>query len=197
MPIRSLIVLAFLLAPVGVRAAAQDDALAAVRKSLDAALQVARTGGTQDEKVAALHTVARGILDTDTMGRRALGDVLAAQPPAQQQEYLELFGQLMVRAYLQKLLLFRDPRFGYGPPWREGNAVMVGTEIITPKDTYHVDYEMKARDGRWMATDVVVEGISLTNNYHEQFATLLRDRSFPELLDLMRRKTRRVEKEPT
>jgi phospholipid transport system substrate-binding protein len=197
MPIRSLLVLALLLAPVGVRAAAQDDALAAVRRSLDAALQVARVGGTQDEKVAALHTVARGILDTDTMGRRALGDVLAAQPPAQQQQYLELFGQLMVRAYLQKLLLFRDPRFGYGPPRREGDAVMVGTEIVTPKDTYHVDYQMRARDGRWMATDVVVEGISLTDNYHEQFTTLLRDRSFPELLDLMRRKTGRVEKEPT
>jgi phospholipid transport system substrate-binding protein len=53
-----------------------------------------------------------------------------------------------------------------------------------------VDYEMRERDGRWLATDVIVEGISLSDNYKSQFHDLLRDRSFAELLDLMRTKTR-------
>jgi phospholipid transport system substrate-binding protein len=141
--------------------------------------------------------VARDILDTRAMGRRAIGDVLAAQPPEKQEEYLDLFDHVMVRAYLQKLLLFRNPRFGYGKPRREGDAMIVGTKIITSKDEYNVHYEMRERDGRWVATDVIVEGISLTENYKAQFASLLRDRSFEELLDLMRRKTRRVQEEPT
>ena len=49
---------------------------------------------------------------------------------------------------------------------------------------------MRERDGRWLATDVIVEGISLSDNYKSQFHDLLRDRSFAELLDLMRTKTR-------
>ena len=125
-----------------------------------------------------------------------MGDLLAAQPPQQQEEYLELFDHLMVRAYLQKLLLFRNPRFGYGKPRSEGDVVIVGTKIITAKDEYHVDYEMREREGRWAATDVIVEDISLTENYNAQFASLLRDRSFAELLDLMRRKTRPGGEEP-
>ena len=121
---------------------------------------------------------------------------LAAQTPEKQEEYFELFDHVIVRAYLSKLLLFRKPRFGYRKPRREGDVVIVGSKVITTKDEYYVDYEMRERDGRWVATDVIVEGISLSDNYYEQFSSLLRGRSFEELLDLMRRKTQRVRKEP-
>jgi phospholipid transport system substrate-binding protein len=176
-------------------AASPADAVAAVKKSLDAALAIARSGGTRNEQIAALQAAARDFLDTRAMGRRAVGDVLAAQPPAQQEEYFELFDQLMVRAYLQKLLLFREPHFGYGEPRQNGDVLIVPTTIATSKDEYHVDYEMRERNDRWVATDVIVEGISLTDNYRAQFASLLRDRSFAELVELMRNKTRPAREE--
>ena len=153
-------------------------------------LAIAQASGTRDENLAALRTVARGFLDTQAMGRRAIGDVLAAQPKDQQAEYLALFDELIVRAYLQKLLLFRAPRFSYGDARPARDAVLVTTRIATSKDEFRVDYEMRERDGRWLATDVIVEGISLSDNYKSQFHDLLRDRSFAELLDLMRTKTR-------
>ena len=95
-----------------------------------------------------------------------------------------------VRAYLQKLLLFRSPRFAYGDPRRAGDVVIVPTRIATVKDEYAVNYAMREREGRWVATDVIVEGISLTDNYRSQFASVLRDHSFSELLDIMRAKVR-------
>jgi len=193
---RFVLVLVLILTPALGRAAAPEDAVAAVKKTLDAALEIAGRSGTRDEKLVSLRAVARDILDTRAMGRRAIGDALAAQPPEQQAEFFDLFDQVMVRAYLQKLLLFRSPRLGYREPQTKGQAVIVGTKIITTTDDYKVDYEMRERDGRWVATDVIVEGISLTENYRAQFASLLRDRSFAELLDLMRRKTRPVGEEP-
>ena len=177
-------------------AAPSGDAVVVVKKTLDAALAIARAGGTRDENLASLRAAARDILDTRAMGRRAMGDVLAAQPPDQQAEYLELFDQVIVRAYLQKLLLFRDPHFGYDEPRRQGDVVIVRTTIVTSKDEYHVDYEMRERQGHWVATDVIVEGISLTEIYRDQFSSLLRNRSFAELLDLMRSKVRSVAEKP-
>ncbi len=169
-----------------------DAALAVIRETLAATQDVVNGAGTRDEKLVSLRGVARGILDTRTMGERAMGATLADQPPAQQAEYLELFDHLIVRAYLSKLLLFRDPRFAYRAPRPEDGSVLVRTKIVTEKDAYDVDYEMVERDGRWAAADVIVEGISLSDNYRDQFASLLRGRSFAELLDLMRRKTRRL-----
>ena len=188
--LRSALALCFVLAPLVVCAAAPEEPVAAVKRTLDAALAIAQASGSRDENLAALRTVARGFLDTQAMGRRAIGDALAAQPKEQQAEYLALFDELIVRAYLQKLLLFRAPRFSYGDARRSGDAVLVTTRIATSKDEFRVDYEMRERDGRWLATDVIVEGISLSDNYKSQFHDLLRDRSFAELLDLMRTKTR-------
>src|SRR5262245_22234320 len=184
------------LAPALVAAAPSDDPVAAVKRTLDAALAAARAGGTRDENLAALRAVARDILDTRAMGRRAMGDVLAAQPPKQQAEYLDLFDELMVRAYLQKLLLFRSPRVACGDPRRVGDVVIVPTRIATVKDEYAVNYAMREREGRWVATDVIVEGISLTDSYRSQFASLLRDHTFSELLDLIRAKVRPAGPEP-
>jgi phospholipid transport system substrate-binding protein len=186
----------WLVVPILLGAAPPEDPVAVVKRGLDTALALAHGSGTRDENLASLRTVARDILDTHAMGRRAIGDVLAAQPPAQQAEYLDLFDEVIVRAYLQKLLLFRAPRFSYGDPRRSGDAVIVTTRIATTKDEYRVDYEMRERAGRWLATDVLVEGISLSDNYKSQFRDLLRDRSFAELLDLMRAKTRPTRKEP-
>lgn len=196
---RSAIALALVvaLAPTLWGAPPPEDGVATVKKTLDDAVVIARAGGDRDESLAKLRDVARGILDTRTMGFRAIGEVLAAQPPEQQAAYLELFDELIVRAYLQKLLLFRDPHFEYGTPRRTGSMLIVPTRIVTPKDEYRVDYEMQERDGRWVATDVLVEDVSLTQNYRVQFQSLLRDRSFAELLDLMRTKTRAVRKAPT
>jgi ABC-type transporter MlaC component len=196
---RSAILLGLVLAvaPALGGSAPQEDSVAAVRRTLDDAVAAARAGGNRDESLAKLRDVAREILDTRTMGRRAMGDVLAAQPADQQTEYLELFDELIVRAYLQKLLLFRDPHFEYDTPRRAGSALFVPTRIVTPRDAYRVDYEMREHDGRWVATDVIVENVSLTQNYRDQFQSLLRDRSFAELLDLMRAKMRALRKEPT
>lgn len=178
-------------------AAGPDAALESVKETLSAAHDAVTGDGTREEKLASLRAVARLMLDTRAMGRRAIGDVLEAQPPDQQAEYLELFDHVIVRAYLQKLLLFRKPRFEYHRPERQGEIVLVRTRIITPKDEYSVDYEMLERDGRWVATDVIVEGVSLSDNYHEQFASLLRGRSFEELLELMRQKTAGFREKPT
>ena len=191
------LVFGLVLAPALLGAATPEEAVAVVKKTLAAAGEVVNASGTRDEKLASLRAVARDLLDTRAMGRRAGGDALAAQPPEQQEEYFELFDRVIVRAYLQKLLLFRKPRFGYySKTQREGDVVIVGTKIITSKNNYFVDYEMRQRDGRWLAIDVIVEGISLSDNYHAQFSSLLRGRSFDELLDLMRRKTRRLQDDP-
>jgi phospholipid transport system substrate-binding protein len=125
------------------------------------------------------------------MGQRALGDVFAKVAETQQQEFLRLFNELFVRSYLQKLLLFRQPKFRVAGEEKRGDAVVVSTQVLVSDDAYAVDYEMLHEHDQWRAADVIVEGVSMTSNYRDQFAGLLRDRSFDDLLALMRSKLER------
>lgn len=182
-------VVVLVLASSMVLAALPDDGPSAtVRRTLEKASLITAGDKTRSEQLAEIRAVARELVDTRTMGRRAVGPRLSTYTEAQQEEFLRLFDELFVRSYLQKLLLFREPRFRFGKEEKLGEAVIVSTQVVTKKDAYQVTYEMRHEAGRWLATDIVVEGVSMTSNYADQFASLLRDRSFDELLELMHRK---------
>lgn len=169
-------------------AAPGDGATATVRDALAKATAVSRTDQPREQQLEGLRILARGLVDTKAMGLRALGGAYAERTASEQQEFLRLFDELIVRAYLQKLLLFRDPTFRFRPETRDGDTVMVVSEVVSGRDTYEVGYAMRYDHERWLATDIVLEGISLSGNYADQFASALKTRSFEELLDLMRRK---------
>src|SRR5215470_7975103 len=143
-------------------------AVGAVRDTLARARAIVLTDDSHEQKVAALHELARQLMDTREMGRKAIGSRLAEQPAAQQEEFLRLFDELIVRSYLQKLLFFRQPRFAFGEEETGPDAVIVHTRILTERDEFFVNYEMHQRDGGWMASDIVIENISLTQNYAAQ-----------------------------
>ncbi|HBZ70170.1 MAG TPA: hypothetical protein DEP35_10715 [Deltaproteobacteria bacterium] len=161
---------------------------AAVRRTLDKASVLAATDLTREQRLEALRGVVRELLDTRAMGRQAIGPLLWERSQDEQEEFLELFDELILRSYLQKLFLFRNPKFRFAREERRGDTATVRTELVTSKDVYDVTYEMHRKGDRWLATNIVVEGVSLTSNYASQFASVLRDRSFEELLELMRQK---------
>jgi phospholipid transport system substrate-binding protein len=169
-----------------------DGAAEAVHATLSQAQQVVRGPAERNEKLASLQLLARELLDARAMARRAIGKDLATRSTEEQEEFLGLFEELIVRAYLQKLLFFRQPEFAYGDPELQGKVTIIPTRILSAKDEYFVSYEMRRRNGRWLATDVVIEGVSLTRNYRSQFQTILRRQSFEELLARMRRTTQRL-----
>jgi phospholipid transport system substrate-binding protein len=185
---RRAVLLSVLLLPRLGAAAPNDGATASVRDALGRATAISRTDQPREEQLEGLRALARQLVDTRAMGQLALGSAFAERPAAQQEEFLRLFDELIVRAYLQKLLLFRDPKFRFRPEDRRGDVVLVVTEVVSGRDTYEVGYQMRQDGPRWLATDIVVEGISLTSSYSDQFVSVLKTRSFDELLALMRRK---------
>jgi phospholipid transport system substrate-binding protein len=172
----------------GAAAGPPEDAVGTVRVTLSKAHAVVLADESRDEKLVALRVLARQLIDTREMGRRAIGARLSEQPEAQQEEFLDLFDEVIVRSYLQRLLFFRRPRFAFDQEEAGQGIVTVHTRILTERDEFLVDYEMHQRDGGWVASDVVIEGMSLTHNYAQQFNALLRTRSFGELLEMMRGK---------
>jgi phospholipid transport system substrate-binding protein len=173
---------------VGPAPAMAPSASDAVRTALAEASALGDADLSRTDRLEALRVMAHELVDTRAMGIRAIGQSIADQPPEQREEFLRLFDELIVRSYLQKLLLFRNPQFRFTSEARRGGVTIVHTQVMTPKDTYDVTYEMHQRDGRWLASNIYVEGVSLMSSYSTQFAGLLRDRSFEDLLDLMRRK---------
>jgi phospholipid transport system substrate-binding protein len=103
-------------------------------------------------------------------------------------EFQRLFHDFFVRTYTQRLLLFDAPDFAYGAEAVTGDDAKVGTEVVTPNDRFAVDYTLHRSATGWRATDIVVEGVSLAQNFRAQFDAAVAKDSFQGLLERLRAK---------
>lgn len=143
---------------------------------------------THNQKLAALSALFRKFLDTEAMARAALGQHWTSFTTAQRKQFLGLFGELLERTYVQKLLLFENPEFAYVGEAQRDSQARVDTKIVTPRDDFAVIYRLRHEGDRWRATTITVEDVSLTANLGSQLDHLLSKMTVDDLLDLMRRK---------
>lgn len=128
------------------------------------------------------------------MAKRALGRSWKDQSPDKQQEFVKLFKQLLFNTYVDRVETYTsaNEKLAYDQEKIEGEYALVKTRIVGYKNAdVQVDYRLRREKGdQWKAYDVVVEGISLVNNYRQQFDSLLTNGSFEALLNRMREKVK-------
>ena len=167
---------------------AADGPLAVTRGVLERSNAIVRDGGDRRQKLLALGALLNDFLDTEALARLAAGKHLTGRSPEETAEFLRLFRELFIRTYVQRLLLFDAPDFAYGEEHVTGDTATVGTQIVTPRDRFAVDYTLRRTPRGWRATDILVEQVSLAQNFRAQFDTALAKDSFQDLLERLRKK---------
>ena len=71
----------------------------------------------------------------------------------------------------------------------EQDQAAVHTEIVNERDApITVEYRLLHKDNDWKVYDIVIEGVSLVNNYRTQFNTIITKDSYAGLVKQMRLK---------
>ena len=132
------------------------------------------------------------------MARRALGRHWRKLSPAQQKEVVPLFSDLLERSYINKIESYgsgRDVEILYTKETvkPEGYA-MVRTEIVNEQDlNFEIEYRLLKRDEDWQVYDIVIEAVSLVNNYRTQFNKIISQESYPALVKKLKLKLEQEE----
>jgi phospholipid transport system substrate-binding protein len=145
--------------------------------------------GKTTERREAVRRIAAETFDFTEMSKRALARHWQARTPAEREEFVKLFTDLLERAYVSRIESFGGEQIAYNGDTIEGDAALVRTKIITKQGTdIPVDYRMLKRNDRWLAYDVVIEGVGLINNYRTQFNKIIQTSSYQALVDRMKNK---------
>jgi phospholipid transport system substrate-binding protein len=124
------------------------------------------------------------------MARRSLG-ANARKYSDRLEEFTPLFVSLLEQTYMSKLEDNGNAKIEYVKELVDGDIAQVETKTKLKDGTeYSVKYKLNSGPTGWRVYDVVVEGVSLVNNYRAQFDRFLSKKSFDELLQTLREKTR-------
>jgi phospholipid transport system substrate-binding protein len=127
--------------------------------------------------------------DFDEMAKRSLGAQWQKRTPAEQQEFVRLFTELLEATYLNKLEEYSGEKIQFINERQEKDFAEVKTKLVNKKgEEYLLDYRLNSMNGDWKVSDVVIENISLVNNYRSQFNRVLSRSSFEDLIQAMKQK---------
>ncbi|RXJ83920.1 Tgt2/MlaC family protein [Arcobacter cloacae] len=130
------------------------------------------------------------VFDYELMARIALGketwDNLTQE---KQKEFTKVFENRLKKSYIEKLELYNDQKvkvIGLKP--HNNTRLQLETELLGKDEIYKINYNFynKSKDGeQWLIYDVDLVGVSIIQTYRQQFAGLLKEKTFDEMLVLL------------
>lgn len=157
----------------------------------DPALQGAGQTESRDAKIREL-LAAR--FNLAAMAAEALGEHLAPRTPAERREFTRLFGELFTRAYTRLVVTFlTEAAMEYGAEEVQDGTATVQTGVVNRRgDRLPVAYRLERAGEAWELRDVVIDGVSIVENYRVQFHKIIAASSYETLVKRLRTKREEV-----
>ena len=169
----------------------------AMKATVDEVLRIVRDQdlkqkGKADERRQQLEKVVEARFDYTEMSRRALGAPWKQLTDQQKQEFVDLFRTLLTNSYADKIETYSGEGVQYLNERTEKEYAEVRTKVLSGKTEIPLDYRLINKAEDWRVYDVVVDNISLVNNYRGQFTKILRASSYSDLVDQLRKKSEKL-----
>lgn len=166
----------------------------AMKATIDEVLRIVRDKELKhpakaDARRHMLETVVAARFDYAEMSRRALGAPWNQLTDQQKQEFVDLFRTLLTNSYADKIETYSGEGVEYLNERTEKEYAEVRTKVLSGKTEIPLDYRLINKGEEWRVYDVVVDNVSLVNNYRGQFTKILRASSYTDLVDQLRKKS--------
>lgn len=161
----------------------------AVAQQVDIARATSFIQATGEELVGAINAVSapvaqrrervaqilRRAVDVDGVGRFILGRHWRAATPEQQQEYMQLFEQVLIRNLSARFGEFQGVRFALGrTQQRTEEDVLVNTIVERPNtQPFALDWRVAEISGQPKVVDVIAEGTSLRLTTRSEYSSVI------------------------
>jgi phospholipid transport system substrate-binding protein len=179
-------VLSFILGGSAALAAGPTDDIKSLITEVQAILdKPAQTPDQRARKVDLVEQAAARHFNYREMARRCLGETWDSLNRGQQNEFVKNFSGLLKASFACRLDEFTKARVTYQPEILKPNHAEVPIIILRPNDKIPVSFRMLKEPQGWKIYDLLIEGVSLADNYRGQFARVIQGGSFESLLKVL------------
>ena len=101
------------------------------------------------------------------MAQRSLGAHWQRRTPEEQTQFIKVFSDLLEQTYVDKI---NNEKFIYANERIDGSYAEVSSKTRTSKgEEFTINYKLHRVGEDWKVYDLVIENVSLMNNYRSQF----------------------------
>lgn len=187
--LKVLLLLTFLIT--GANALQKDEIINEMTAKVDDALDILKQKdlNTQD-KANKIFALIDDVFDYELMGKISLGkETWLSINDAQRKEFIKAFELKLKNSYVDKLELYTDQKVKIIElsPYKK-TRLQLKTEVVGKDEVYKINYNFynNKKKNQWFIYDVDLLGVSIVQTYRKQFAGLLKEKTFDELLVILK-----------
>ena len=156
-----------------------------VKSTVDEVIRLLNNPGLKvpEQKKRILQQVKQVVdrrFDYEEMAKRSLPNWNQLNA-TQRREFVSLFSELLATSYADKLAKYSGEKVTYQGDRVEGDLAEVTTMLVRTNDRIPINYRLINKSD-WVVYDVIIEGVSLVNNYRSQFTRVIGESSYSELV---------------
>jgi len=136
---------------------------------------------SQDRRKLIL-TVIRYHFDFEEMSKLAMGAHWKEISDNDKGHFVEIFSQLVENSYINKIEAYSDQQIIFLKESVQENKSLVPTLIKHNNLDIPIHYKLHKAHDRWRVYDVVIEGVSLVQNYRSQFSSIIMKEKYAGLV---------------
>ncbi len=174
----------------GSMAAAADGPAREIEKALRLGVSILGDSKLEDRtKSERLRASILPLFDFPEMARRSLGAHWRRRTPEQRQEFVRIFTRFLERTYASRISAYKGQRVHVVGEEIDGRFARVDTRIVDDEGRrFDVAYRLHrvGDTAEWRIYDVVVENVSVVNNYRAQFSRVINRTSYESLVAKLR-----------
>jgi len=167
-----------------------------VIKKKDGELQslIKKSSLTKNQKER-IKTLLNDSFDFQLLAKKSLANsVWNAQTPAALDTFVNEFQRMVRNSSAKKLEMYRADSTVYEEAKLKGTdeARVIAHVWYKGKESV-LEYRMNLVNGSWKAWDLIIDDLSTARNYKEQFSTILKTKTFNDLIQVIRDKANESE----
>ncbi len=188
-PIRSTIFVLLLWA-VSMAVTAASSPSEVVRQGIHEVLAVVKDASLeQAAKRNKMRTLIAGHFDFDTMSRSILARNWKKASREERARFAALLQTLLENTYMTAIESYTSEKVVFGKARTKGKRAVVPVSIILKTGVAApLRFKLRNRHGSWRVYDVVIEGVSLVNNFRSTFRSIVKREGIAGLLQRLEKK---------
>jgi phospholipid transport system substrate-binding protein len=168
-----------------------DAPMKQIRETIDRAMSIVQEpmNGNKSLRRERLREILLPRFDFAEMAKRSLA-VHWDRYRDRQDEFVSAFTRFVVDTYVSTIEHLKDKKIVYTHEQFNGTIAQINTQVVpTLGDPILIDYRLHlVGEEEWKIYDVLVEKVSLVDNFRSQFSRVLKIASFDELLRKLQEK---------
>jgi len=140
---------------------------------------------TKKEEIA---KIVKSRFAADELAQRVLALNWKSRTDQEKEQFIALFSQVLETTYINRLKSYSDEEVTFNKQIVNNDKGIVYSEIVKNNQEIPIVYRVKEVKGQWLIYDIIIEGVSLVQNYRQQFDQIINHEGYDGLVRRMEEK---------